>query len=133
MTLEALNLHLAMVSDLAEAEDRLESMLTVLSAQNLDGMPRGSGVGRRVEQSALQISEQREDVARMQRAVDRSEPAIREWIESIPDNRLRRIFGLRFLAGYEWRDVALIIGGRNTEDAVKSACYRYLSGKGGKP
>ena len=126
MTLEDLNLHLDMVTDLSAARDRLQSMQSFLKAQNLDGMPRGSGTSRRVEQLAILISQQREDVERMENIVRRSEPRIREWIDTIQDNRTRQIFSLRFLAGYPWADVAMIIGGRNTEEAVKAVCYRYL-------
>lgn len=126
MTLEDLNLHLDMVTDLAAARDRLQSMQSFLKAQNMDGMPRGSGDSRKVEQLAVLISQQREDVERMERMVTRSEPRIREWIDTIQDNRTRQIFSLRFLAGFAWADVAMIIGGKNTEEAVKAVCYRYL-------
>lgn len=126
MTLEDLNLHLDMVTDLAAARDRLQSMQSFLKAQNMDGMPRGSGDSRKVEQLAVLISQQREDVERMERMVTRSEPRIREWINTIQDNRTRQIFSLRFLAGFAWADVAMIIGGKNTEEAVKAVCYRYL-------
>lgn len=126
MTLEDLNLHLDMVTDLAAARDRLQSMQSFLKAQNMDGMPRGSGDSRKVEQLAVLISQQREDVERMERMVARSEPRIREWIDTIQDNRTRQIFSLRFLAGFAWADVAMIIGGKNTEEAVKAVCYRYL-------
>ncbi len=126
MTLEDLNLHLDMVTDLAAARDRLQSMQSFLKAQNMDGMPRGSGDSRKVEQLAVLISQQREDVERMERMVTRSEPRIRGWIDTIQDNRTRQIFSLRFLAGFAWADVAMIIGGKNTEEAVKAVCYRYL-------
>ena len=126
MTLEELNLHFAAVSELNSARDRLLSMNSFLKAQNMDGMPKSSGESRQVEKLAFLIEQQAEEVARMERVVQRSEPKIREWIEAIPDNRTAQIFSLRFLAGFEWQAVAAIIGGKNTEDAVKAVCYRYL-------
>ena len=33
---------------------------------------------------------------------------------------------MRFIGCLTWAEVAQVIGGRNTESAVKSVCYRYL-------
>lgn len=126
MTLEELNLHFAAVSELNSARDRLLSMTSFLKAANMDGMPGASGESRKVEKLAILIEQQSEEVARMERVVQRSEKRVREFIGSIQDNRTAQIFSLRFLAGYGWQEVAAIIGGKNTEDAVKAVCYRYL-------
>ena len=56
----------------------------------------------------------------------KDEIEIKAFIDTISDNRTNLIFYLRFICGYDWHDVAKVIGGRNTEDAVKSVCYRYL-------
>lgn len=126
MTLEELNLHFNAVSELNSARDRLQSMTSFLKAQNLDGMPKSGGESRKVEKLAILIEDQAGEVDRMERIIQRSEPVIREWIDTIPDNRTAQIFSLRFLAGYEWQEVAQIVGGKNTEGSVKATCYRYL-------
>lgn len=126
MTLDELNLHWHLVTELNSARDRLQSMSSFLKAQSMDGMPRSSGESRKVERLALLIEQQAEKVSQMERAVRRSEVPIREWIEAIPDNRTEQVFSLRFLAGYEWAEVAAIVGGKNTEGSVKATCYRYL-------
>lgn len=126
MTLEELNLHWRLVTELNSARDRLQSMSSFLKAQSLDGMPRSSGESRKVERLALLISEQAEKVSHMELMVSKSEEPIRAWIESIPDNRTEQVFSLRFLAGYEWAEVAAIVGGKNTEGSVKATCYRWL-------
>lgn len=126
MTLEELDLHWYLVDELNKARDRLHSMSSFLKAQSLDGMPRASGESRKVEKLAILVEQQAETVDRMEKAVQRSEPAIRKWIDEIPDNRTAQLFSLRFIAGYEWGEVAAIIGGKNTEGSVKAACYRYL-------
>lgn len=132
MTLEELNLHFDAVTQLNSARDRLESMTSFLRGQNLDGMPRAAGESRKVEQLAILIEAQQEEVARMERIVQKSEKPVHEFISTIHDNRTAQIFSLRFIAGFEWEAVALIIGGKNTEGSVKATCYRYLDSlKGG--
>lgn len=126
MTLEELNLHFYAVEQLNSAKDRLHSMNTFLRAQSLDGMPQGSGDHRKVEQLSILIDQQKQEVARMERIVESSASSVEKFIRSISDNRTAQIFSLRFLAGYSWQQVAEIIGGHNTENSVKSQCYRYL-------
>lgn len=126
MTLDELNLHFHAVEQLNSARDRLQSMSSFLKAQSLDGMPQGAGEHRKVEQLSILIEQQQNEVRRMERIVKASEPAVVEYINTIIDNRTAQIFSLRFLAGYEWQEVAEIIGGKNTENSVKSQCYRYI-------
>lgn len=127
MTLSDLNLHLDMVTQLADARDRLQSMRdSVLRAQSYDAMPHGTGASDKVGKLAVLIIEQEEEVARLEKIVAKSEVDVRAYIDGIHDNRTKLIFKLRFLCGFPWADVADVIGGRNTEEAVKSACYRYL-------
>lgn len=130
MTLQRLNEHLNMVLELQGAEERLSSMRSqILSAVNYDGMPHGHEVSRNTENLAIILQDQVDDVNRISRMVENSEPEIRAFIETIEDNRTKVIFKLRFLCGYKWEAVAVMIGGGNTVDAVKSCCYRFLGVK----
>lgn len=127
MTLSDLNLHLDMVTQLANARDRLQSMReSVMRAQTYDAMPHGTGASDKVGKLAILIVEQEEEVARYEKIVERSEISVKEYIDTIQDNRTKLIFKLRFVCGFSWAEVADVIGGRNTEEAVKSVCYRYL-------
>jgi len=130
MTLQRLNEHLNMVLELQGAEERLSSMRSqILSAVNYDGMPHGHEVSRNTENLAILLQNQIDDVNRLSRMVESSEREIREFVESIEDNRTKVIFKLRFLCGFKWEAVAVMIGGGNTVDAVKSCCYRFLGVK----
>ena len=126
MTLDELNLHWHLVDELNKARDRLQSMSSFLKAQSLDGMPRATGESRKVESLAILVEQQADAVDRMERIVQKSEKPIREFIAGIHDNRTEQIFSLRFIAGFEWGEVAAIVGGKNTEESVKATCYRYL-------
>lgn len=127
MTLEELNTHLDMVMQLHAAIETLQHMQDkLLGAQQFDGMPHGSGAYRKTENLSIILEMQMDDVDRLKKIVKKSEKEVREWLETIPDSRTKLIFSLRFLCGYEWKQVAQMIGGKNTEGAVKSQCYRYL-------
>lgn len=127
MTLQRLNEHLNMVLELQGAEERLSSMRSqILSAVNYDGMPHGHEVSRNTENLAILLQNQIDDVNRLSRMVETSEREIREFIESIEDNRTKVIFNLHFICGMKWEAVAVIIGGGNSRDSVRMACYRYL-------
>ena len=128
ITLHDLNTHADLVIQLNTARQMLSAFqAAILRASSIDGMPHAqSGDHGKVEALAVKMSELEDDVKTREAAVKRSEPEIKAFISEIPDPRLSSIFYLRFLCGYEWLDVAATIGGRNSVEAVKSACYRYL-------
>ena len=128
MTLDELNEHLYLLQKLNMAREMLQSMkASVLRASSFDGMPQVPSAGDKVAALAVKIAEQEETVALYERQWKRSEANVKRFIDSIQDNRINLIFYLRFLCGYGWQQVAEVIGGRNTENSVKSQCYRYLN------
>lgn len=128
MTLQRLNEHLNMLLQLQTAKETLSSMKAqILGAVNYDGMPHGHEVSRNTENLSILLSAQLADVNRLEAMVEQSEKEIREFVDSIEDNRTKVIFNLRFLCGLKWEAVAVFIGGGNTEKAVKSTCYRFLN------
>ena len=130
MTLEDMNAHLVMLQELITARELLETLqVATLSASRLDATPHAPGVGDRTAALAVKISQQRDIVARLERMVDASGAAVKAFIDTVTDNRLNVILYLRFICGYEWQTVAEIIGGRNTENSVKSLAYRFFHSK----
>ena len=133
MTLKRLNEHLNMLLQLQAAKEALGSMQAqILGAAKSDGMPHGHEVSRTTENLAILLQKQIDDVNRLEHMVETSEREIRHFVDSIEDNRTKLIFNLRFLCGLKWEAVAVMIGGGNTEKAVKSTCYRYLISEGDK-
>lgn len=128
MTLAELNGHLDMVTQLQKARETLLTLQgKTLRAQQYDGMPHAHNASRTTESHSISMEIALDEVARLERIVKRSEESgIRDWIMAIPDVRTKLIFALRFLDGNTWEAVAASVGGRNTADAVKSTCYRYL-------
>ena len=128
MTLQRLNEHLNMVLQLQSAREALGSLQSqIFKATNYDGMPHAHEASRNTENLAILLETQLADVNRLESTVDKSEAEIRRFVDSIEDNRTKLIFNLRFLCGLKWEAVAVMIGGGNTEKAVKSTCYRFLN------
>lgn len=131
MTLDELNDHLYLLQQLNTAREMLQSMQdSILRASSYDGMPHAPGAGDKVGALAVKLAELEEVVHSYERQKTVSEKAVKAFIDSITDNRTNLIFYLRFICGYDWQGVAEVIGGRNTVDAVKSQCYRYLQSTG---
>lgn len=127
MTLEDLNAHLVMLQELITARELLATMrAATLSASRLDETPRAPSVGDRTAALAVKISQQREIVSRYENMVEASSVVVKEYIDSVSNNRLNVILYLRFICGFEWAEVAEVIGGRNNENSVKSLVYRHF-------
>lgn len=93
----------------------------------LTGMPHAPGVKDKVGDLAAEIVDMDARVGWLEAEVKASEESIMPFICGIDDDQTRLIFRLRFLRGLAWKEVAAVIGGRNSEDSVKMVCYRYLS------
>lgn len=128
MTLRELNHYCDLQEKLERAEEMLNSFIetTCLGAQVLDGMPHTPGVSDKVGDLAIEIADLENRIAVLRKDVEREKAVVTAYIAKIPDDQTRMIFRLRFLRGLTWGEVAALIGGRNTESAVKNICYRYL-------
>ena len=128
MTLEELTRCYQLRERLTRDEEILRSLREAAypHSQNLDGMPHTPGVKDKVGDLAIEIADLETQMRQLNREIKRSERQVSRFLRTIPDEQIRLIFQLRFLRGLTWAEVASVIGGRNTEAGVKSACYRYL-------
>lgn len=128
MTLGDLNQHLALVNELIKAEDMLQSLWNAAcpGGQILTGMPHASGVKDKIGDLATDIADLETEIELMQKQVDKSAQNVTNFISTIPDVQTRMIFRIRFCRGYEWKQVARVLGGGNSEASVKAVAYRYL-------
>lgn len=130
MTLQELSIHLKLRERLLQDEEILASLRDKAypGAQNLSGMPHSSDVWDKVGDLAIEIADMEDDIARLKFQIGVQELAVKEFINQILDPRIRTVFRLRFIRCLSWKEVAYVLGGRNTEEGVKSSCYRYLEG-----
>ena len=109
----------------------------------VDGMPKGSGKGKGLEDSVVRLLSLKEHIDRKKSLFLECMTALQEkqilclaeqnklerYIEELPDSFLRLVFTYRFVEGMTWTQVSEHIGMRTTEDSVKKACYRHLNEK----
>ncbi len=51
---------------------------------------------------------------------------VQVFINGIEDSHIRRIVSMRYIDGMTWRQIAMRIGGGNSEDAVRKTVERFL-------
>ena len=120
MTFDELNQHLELLRELQRASERLERLCNKAfpGAQNLDGMPHGSGVRDKVGDLAIEIAEYRADVDALRARVKESGHRVEKFVASIEDRDVRLILRLRFQRGFQWKEIADYTGKYDTEKSV---------------
>lgn len=131
VTLQELSRYSKLKERKARDEQILESLkaAAVPGAQIITGMPHGTGVQDKVGDLAAEIVDMQNEIDDLKIQIAKEEQHAVAYIEAVEDEQMRTIMRLRFLRCLEWRDAAHIIGGGNTEEGVKTACYRYLKPK----
>ena len=128
MTLDELNIHFNLVNELKKAKDMLQNLWNAAypGGQVLTGMPHAPGVKDKIGDLGIEIADLETEIEAMEAAVTNSAAPVLAFIAEIPDIQTRMVFRLRFCRGYQWKEVARMLGGGNSEDSVKKVCYRYL-------
>ena len=106
---------------LAELEARLSP-----GGMNMSGMPRNPSPKNMMEEVVPLIIEMKQRIIQEQTAYIAERKVIEDYIHSVDDYQMRLILSYRFIDLMTWNQTALLIGGGNTEDSVKKACYRFL-------
>ena len=99
------------------------------TTQHLTGMPIAPGFGDKTARYAIEIMELKEIIECNLRRYMIEYNRLMRFISEVKDSQMRQILTLRYVNGMTWREVAQSIGGGNTEDGVKQAAHRFISGK----
>ena len=131
MTVQELQ-QLFYLDGLIEAEkERLEDLRESadIRSPELTDMPKAPGAKDKIGAIVPRIVDQAEEIAENIRRYDAMRKRLIDYINALPNARIKLIMILRFIQQKTWQEVADIIGGKETEYSVKSACYRYIYGK----
>lgn len=106
---------------LSELESRL-----LPGGMNLTGMPKNPSPKNMMEEVIPLLMDIKDRLRSEQAKYIQERMAIEDYINSIDDYQMRCILSCRFVDLMTWNQTALYIGGGNTEESVKKACYRFL-------
>ena len=127
MTMRELTQHYELKKRL-EDEEKMLMLLEEAACpkQVLDRPPCAPSLGAEVGDLAAEIADIRDHICSLRGEVERDEELVAAFINTIEAAYIRTILRLRFIHCLTWKEVAHIIGGRNTSDGVRMAVYRYL-------
>lgn len=111
--------------------ERLEELRSALSLQSpvLTDMPKAPGAKDKIGAIVPDIIDQEAEIEKNLQAYMAARDKLTEYINRVPNARIKTILILRFIDQKPWQEVAEVIGGRETEYSVKQACYRYVDGR----
>lgn len=104
----------------------LENQANSLSSPQFDGMPHAPGYSDKIARCVAEIVDLKAIIAAKQQQCLYERNRLERYIANVPDSLIRQILTLRYVDGKTWPQIAMTIGGGNTEDGVRMACYRYL-------
>ena len=103
----------------------LEEQLTG-GSRTFDGTPRKPGVRDKIGDTVPELVDEKAKLERMVRQYADERQRILDYIDGVEDYHILLILTLRFVESKTWKEVAAIMGGRNTEGSVKRACCRFF-------
>ena len=111
--------------------ERLENLRAKLDLHSpaISDMPKASGAKDKIGEVVPEIVDKEREIRMEVQDLEERRKRLHDFIRVLPNVRIRIIMSLRFIDQLTWTDVAAKIGGRETEDTVKKAVYRYLESK----
>lgn len=131
MTVQELQ-QLFYLDGLIEAEkERLAELREAADVRSpaLTDMPKAPGAKDKIGTIVPRIIDQAEEISANIRRYDAMRKRLTDYINALPNARIKLIMIKRFIHQKTWQEVADEIGGKETEYSVKSACYRYIYDK----
>ncbi|NLD18834.1 MAG: hypothetical protein GX663_01105 [Clostridiales bacterium] len=115
--------------EIEEQQRRLRELESLATSCNcrITGMPHGSGVNDRIGNYIAEILDLKELIDLNIRKCFYELNRLNRYIQTIEDCQIRQILSLRYINGFNWRQIAYSLGGNNTEDSVKKMAYRFIA------
>ncbi len=105
--------------------NQLEARLQPKAA-NVSGAVKTSSPKNVIEEITPEIIDLKERIRREREEYIKEQAVIEDYIGTVDNYQDRLILLHRFVDLMSWRQVARRLGGKNTADSVRKACYRFL-------
>lgn len=89
----------------------------------LRGMPSAPGISDKVGNGVADMDE----IRRKLRTAKRRRGRLVAYIKGVEDDYMRNVLILKFIKGYTWNSIAILLKGGNTADGVRKSCERFLA------
>ena len=131
MTLDELNQFRTLRTLIEHEREKLAELraATLPHSPRLDGMPHAPGVHDVIGNIVPQVIDLEEEIKANLETYQNEWLRIHQWIETVPDLRVRLICKLRFEDGYSWEGVADYMddgSGKVTSDACRVCISNFL-------
>lgn len=96
----------AQINRVRRYKERIAHIENTLRAVNLDGMPRGGGLGDPTMQSAINLATLKAELQAAELEAEETAQRIADEIEAVPDEKSRELLFCRYVLLMTWEDVA---------------------------
>lgn len=117
--------------EIEEQQRRLQELedLAISCTTQITGMPRGTIWSDKIGKYAAEIADLKGLLDLNLKKCFYELNRLNRYVESVTDSQIRMILSLRYVNGLNWEQVATSISPYATEDSVRKAHDRFLSGK----
>ena len=126
MDIQELNEYFDLVRKKSEIQEILYNIQSMAESMEQLVSDDDCSNGADSETANATITDLKEQIECYDAEMSRHKSNIETFIAGIDDIFIRTIFRLRFIQGLRWKEVAALMGGANTDESMKAACYRYL-------
>lgn len=96
--------------------------------KNIDGMPfsKTNGISHPVEDKAIKLAETADAIQSKIQEINQTIIEVENYILSLSDPLIRQILEYRCISNYSWSRIAIMIGGKNTEESIRQQYSRFM-------
>ncbi len=128
MTRETLEQYYDLQVQLNEARELRQTLeARSMSHAQLTGMPRGSPNYDKLAILATELADCDAEIQRITQELETIREQVDQFIDAIPQLRIKRICRYRLQYGLPWKEVAANLGKYETDQNTRNTFYRYMN------
>ena len=113
--------------EIEEQQRRLAELEAASSCGTvITGMPKCQKITDKLAEYAVEIADLKISIDLNMKKCFYELNRLNRYINSLDDSRIRLVLALRYINGLSWKQIALSIGGGNTEKGVQMIVKRFL-------